>query len=518
MWSDLPTIEKCLDCRPPFSFYFDLIGAYWKSDAASPASLHRLCTLARKQWVTHVLVESAVQRADVREEIDALDQWRGGGGSAEAVALSFFASERAAGEIADVEETSIIGHVVLINYRAATDSRFSDSYIYEGLFRAPSLPNSASTPQSLLNNFVCCEGRFDRKIKGRDFVVRGVYYCQQNGQTHVCAHASLRMTLNTLGTGAFVTNASINSLLAIKPPFSGLSISQIQTAINAYGGVTACVADCTNLSAATYLSILSSIVESGHIALLIFSTAQNIQHVVAVFGHTRNSDEWHPQAVPAYAGPQSARYYPGSAWIDHFLIHDDNFGPYYSLSSRALEVDPQVKAQFIIALHPDGVPNMVASYAETIAAIMLTNWFPSLGSLSSNRWYQYMIKNKSSYVLRTILIARSTYTEHLRNMKDHDGNANDPSEIANFGALPERFWMIEISVPYLFTGNRTKLGELLLDAQQAVNPADLNGIFLAMRLPGLLLVKDAAGDVQHRDLGVCAHVPMFQCRVHDQVW
>jgi hypothetical protein len=331
MWSDLPTVAGCFDCRPPFSFYFDLISAYWKTATANSSPLHRLCTLARKQGVTHVFVESALSRSDVREEIDDLDRWSGGGGSAEAVAFSFFASETAAGDIGAADQSSIIGHVVLINYCAPNQSNFSSSYIYEGVFRAPSLPTSATTTRSLLNNFVCSEGQFSRRISGRDFIMRGVYYCQQNGQTHVCAHACLRMALNTLGTHPLITNASINSLLNVVPPFSGLSIAQIQSVVNAYGGVTACVADCKGISASTYLSILGSIVESGHIALLVFSTghnvaaAQNMQHVVAVFGHTRNSDEWHPQAVPAYAGPQSAKYYPGSAWIDHFLIHDDNF-------------------------------------------------------------------------------------------------------------------------------------------------------------------------------------------------
>jgi hypothetical protein len=310
----------------------------------------------------------------------------------------------------------------------------------------------------------------------------------------------------------------------LPPPFSGLSIAQIESVINTYGGITACVADCKGISASTYLSILGSIVESGHIALLVFSTghnvsaAQDMQHVVAVFGHTRNSDEWHPQAVPAYAGPQSAQYYPGSAWIDHFLIHDDNFGPYYSLSSRALEVDPHVKADLIVALNPGGVPNMTPSYAEAVCAIMLANWLPGLAPLATNRWFEYMTRRQSSYVLRTILIARQTYIDHLNAMRDHNNCRADPSDLANLGVLPDRFWMIEFSLPSLFTGNRTKLGELLLDAQQAVDLQDLIGVFVAMRLPGLLLKKNAAGSIEHLNFAMQAHAAIFQCRDHDQVW
>src|SRR5258708_4858484 len=100
MWTGLTTIEACLCCEPPFSFFFDLVRTHWKSPDTHPLTLHRICTLARKQGARFVVVESALSRPDVREEIDALDASLGGGGAAEGLAISFFASEKEPTDVA----------------------------------------------------------------------------------------------------------------------------------------------------------------------------------------------------------------------------------------------------------------------------------------------------------------------------------------------------------------------------------------------------------------------------------
>ena len=73
MWTELTTVDDQIDCAPPYSFYFDLVGSYWRSGAGNNLPLHRLCTLARKQGAACLVIESALSRVDVRAELDALD-------------------------------------------------------------------------------------------------------------------------------------------------------------------------------------------------------------------------------------------------------------------------------------------------------------------------------------------------------------------------------------------------------------------------------------------------------------
>src|SRR5215510_2043916 len=130
MWTGLTTIEVCLPCDPPFSFFFDLVRTHWKSSGTHPLTLHRICTLARKQGARFVVIESALSRTHVREELDALDMSLGGGGAAEGIAISFFASENEPADISKVDAADLLGQVVVINYRAPGKAEFTDTYIY----------------------------------------------------------------------------------------------------------------------------------------------------------------------------------------------------------------------------------------------------------------------------------------------------------------------------------------------------------------------------------------------------
>jgi hypothetical protein len=244
-----------------------------------------------------VVTESALDRDDVKDEIELLDTSLGGGGAAEAVAMAFFATQDDPAEnLNAISESSLLGTLVLINYRAPGHADFTHSYIYEALLRPPTLRiDGGQIP--LLNNFICADGSFVRRVRGRDFPLQGIFYAQQNGQTHVCAHACLRMALNSIGVcNPPITSGTINSTLSISPPLTGLSLGQISTVIDGIPGVKASIVDCNNLAHSKFLTILAAIVESGHVALLVFTTGkENVEHVVTVFGHTRNSDEWHPE-------------------------------------------------------------------------------------------------------------------------------------------------------------------------------------------------------------------------------
>ena len=153
-----------------------------------------------------------------------------------------------------------------------------------------------------------------------------------------------------------------------------------------------------------HLSILGSIIEFGDVALLVFTTKSDEEHVVTVFGQTLNTDERHPQAIKAYGGPGSAQYYTSSSWDRSFPdFTDDNFGPDETLSTRALEVDPEVKPHWIVALQ--GIKsNVLPAYAETLASMVLQNFLPSFAGQQGGKWLEYITRRQWTFVLRPLLV------------------------------------------------------------------------------------------------------------------
>lgn len=516
MWSDLAVVGATVACSQPYSFYFDLIEKVWKAKGTNNLPLHRLCTLARKQGARTIVLEPASRLEHVKHEIDVLDRMYGGGaggGAAEAVSISFFDCDIVDDDdLGDVPNTAFLGQAIVINYRPPESADFTISYVFEGILPPPSLSRD-NGHRFLLNNYLAAHREHTCEVRGRPFSVQGVYYCQQNSNTHVCAHACLRMAMRTT-TETDLTAKQINDLLGITPPCEGLSLGQIVQVIE-HQGLEAEVTDVKD--DLKYLSVLASIVESGDLALLVFTTGneaaagqgQSEEHVVLVYGHTRNSDEWHPQAIPVYAGPGSAEYLPASAWIDHFLIHDDNLGPYYTLGTQALERDPDVKPHWIIAIR-EKATGLTAMGAEAIATVMLTNMLPVLAPSSNGRWFDYITQQPWRYVLRTILMSRDDYITHLREARGHDETAATEEELEPLNALPERLWMVEFSLPSLFTGNRAKLGEVLLMADPD-KPEDIDDVFLGLRLPNLLVVKDPATKTMlQTDCSLQSHSALFR--------
>jgi len=532
MWNGDSTVEKTLDCRVPFSFFFDLIQTHWRSQAPqSNLALHRVCTLARKQGVTFALVECALGRQVIRDDINDLDNHFGGGGTAQAISFSFFRGEPR--DIADIDDADFVGMATVINYKRPGAADYENSYVYEAILAAPHVLDKTGARLNLLNNFIVGDEEFHCLVRGKSFTARGVYFCQQNSRTHVCAHAGLRMTLNSgYPAHTYLTPTEINQNVTFDWRTGGLGLGEIIDTIKRKSGAMPIVVDCGQMNSNDYLTILSSLVESGCLVLMTFHTRDPaVEHVVTVFGYIRNSDEWHPQAVPHYSGAPSAQFYPSNSWIDHYLIHDDNLGPYYTLSARVMEsvpsasnqartvpaaqTDPAIKPHWIIAAHPMA-PQVLPSYAQAFTAAILAQSLPSLRNLGvEGRWFPYMANNKWRYVMRSILLSRASYQAHLGELADHDGKTFTAKEIQLTDGLPDWFWMVEFSLPSLFTGNRSKLGEMFVSS---VDKGQGIANLLGGRMPGLLTMIDSTGAQKHTKVGVTAHVPYFVAKHHGNTW
>ncbi|MFT8243255.1 hypothetical protein [Roseomonas sp. BN140053] len=428
----------------------------------------------------------------------------------------FFSCLDLPSDLTEVGNESFLGQVTLINYRKPGAVEFDCSYVMEAVFKSPSLDGNG---RRLLNNYVYSENTFEREVEGHLLSVKGIFYCQQNSKTHVCAHACLRMAVNTIGNPEqFLTSAGINKFLNVSPPLSGLSVEQVHDVINASGAAKSVIINCSGLENAVYLSSLASILESGYMCLLVFTTAGAEEHVVTVYGHTRNSDQWHPEAIPAYGGPSSAPFYSSSAWISNYLIHDDNFGPYFTLSSRALDSNPDVKAHWIIAVMPHS-PATAPHVAEAIATAALSNNLVNFAPLGKGQWFSYITRQHQNFVLRTVLLTREEYMEHLKASVGHDASKVTDQQLALYSPLPPLIWVVEYTLPYLYTGNRSKLGEVVVDASKLATVNDNVGDFVAaIRLPGHALIKDTLGNFAFHPMDLDSHSPVFRRADNEHEW
>jgi hypothetical protein len=92
-------------------------------------------------------------------------------------------------------------------------------------------------------------------------------------------------------------------------------------------------------------------------------------------------------------------------------------------------------------------------------------------------------------------------------------------EIGHFNILPdELFWMVEFSLPEIYTGNRTKLGEVLLRANIAPDVSNIMKSFLAMRLPGYIVTVNSAGALSAHQVSLDTHATLYRVQDHDHQW
>ncbi len=493
----MPVASRVVACARPYSFYFGLIEPLWRSEASIDLPIHRLTTLARKQGAKTLVVEDAAEALSVRAEIDAIDEHEGGGGAAEALKLTFLRCEPS--EHLAPTADDVIGQCVVVNYRAPGGVQYVASFVLEALFALPRLQDG----MPLLNNFVSRTGSFPITVLDKELSIDSVCYAQQNSVTSVCAHACLYMVERTLFPNrAPPLSCTVNSELGEKA-IEGMLPTEMAQALRDRTGLQVSLVSCEGLTPAEYVSILTAATESGDLALLVFKTGADdladgrtlpTNHVVVVLGHTRNSDEWHPQAIPEYSGLPSAPYCPASSWVDHFLIHDDNFGPYFTLSSRALESDPTVRADAVLLIREHAC-TIEAHTAEAAAATFLSFMLPTLSSeTSGNRWLELAARRRDAFVTRPILVTRHAYLEHLGDLvRQEESRPPTDAVMKTLGELPDFFWMVEFTIPDLLAGNRTKLGEVLVEAvwNDAVE-SRRSLMVLGMRAPSRLLVANRA--------------------------
>lgn len=478
--------SKLVDCRTNFSFYFDLIEKELAGHNTN-APLHRICTLMRKMGVVALLREELTLSNELIEERDA---WaiRNGSGintSAKAVRFTFFRKLPDSGEWRELGDEDIMGYAVILTLTANGNIH---SYVYEAVVRPPSL-FIAGKWITVSNYYVHCSKVFKTTVgttfSQKQFAFPGTFFCQQNGLTHVCAHAALRIALNNWPSyiGKKITSKIINDALGIdhtagkQIPDDGLTAPEIKAVVQKLG-YQVFTAEFIDNPGIDYDEFVYPLIESS-CPVVLGIMRPGIAHVVAVLGHTLNSDRW-AEARHTYGAFPRYPYIPTVSWADHFIVSDDNFGMYVTLPTEGIrnllvpKHNPNLHAAIAVGLTP--LAGKISGYlAEQSAAPIGNNIIIRTVAPPSNRWLTHL-QVKDSYgqlinpiVCRTMMCSKKQYVDLMMQAEDERNYKLNPGEIDLLNkTLPDKFWVTEISTANLYSGNKHKLGDIVT----IINPTD----------------------------------------------
>lgn len=497
-------------CGEDFSFFFDLIKKHWPENSRPFEPLHRVCDLMRKMQADSFLLENLQTFDELDVELNELKRRCGADTIASASRCTFFRRLPEELDWRSLTNNDILGYVVIIKV-TCPDSTIRN-YVLEAVIRNPerSLQGDIASHLGVPNYYLHCCKDFQTTIgtdsdpdKHRDFSIKGTFFCQQNDLTHVCAHAALRMAVNSCRRykGDKVTSARINQILGIthkgtsvvgkygpEKKSKGVKLSKI-TEVAQVLDFEVRRGHFDNHPMIDYAEFIYPFVESGlPVILEITNAAMGLDggHVVTILGHTRNSDRWAPPAKVGYRDYPITEYTSAAGWIDHYLASDDNYGMNLALSTESLrstispKYNPTLRAADALALIPKGV-NVDGYVVEAFAARAIKIKFAA--KLSSNRWLETLLCER--LVCRTLLQDKRPYIDWLLACKDSDKQSLDPSiRVAIDYALPDSFWVTEITVPHLMTGNKRKLGDIVARAETTEDELKSGEAFVFAWLPG----------------------------------
>jgi hypothetical protein len=379
------------------------------------------------------------------------------------------------------------------------------------------------------NNCIHCQRTFQVHTSAGVFTVRGVLYARQNDLTFVCAHVGLRTVLSVILPEGDITYSRLNAICGVDHKGvkvgegNGLSPDQCEQVFASLGLEFSKVAHepaTSSAPPAEFHRYLYGIIESGNPALMGFelnhpgsSLYSGVRHLIPVFGHTFNEDTWLHYAKAKYFGGNQG-YFPSENWLSTFVVHDDNFGPYYCLPRSVPKSD---NFRLLYGLVAKPTP-MNAFEAEAVAYSYVSGIVNRFGPRGEDWYDRFTVFAQNSWlVLRTFLVEKADYITHLANLRDWGGIEFEPERVSDFNnRMPERFWVIEASAPELFASSRRKFGDILIRADSAL-PAPLdNSLFLAARLPGLCIFSGSP-DLEVARSRLKGHSALFSMPLRGQV-
>ncbi len=236
-------------------------------------------------------------------------------------------------------------------------------------------------------------------------------------------------------------------------------------------------------------------------------------HIIPFFGHTFNQDTWAPRAGNAYFKVgATTKYFSSEEWLSSFIGHDDNFGPNFCVPRRFLDPN-QVK--YVVALMPQGT-KYDGIRAEVLAINALYNTFHKIHIVENCFWLTQLLTytSRKDIVLRANVVDKALYVQHLKeSMDSYDLKENEDVIEILPEILPDLVWIIEISIPELFSTNYSKLGEIILDATLplADDLSNQGEAFVLTRFPKHYYLNSGDGKTfQYLPSNFTGHLPVFE--------
>jgi hypothetical protein len=466
-------------CNTRYSFFWDLIAPLW-GECSHRGPIHRICSLMRKMRAQTLVIEVLEPNREIQEEYEDIQTRIDSTFLKDPLAyrITFFASSGQNQNWKALPKSSILGYVVLLKLKLPTECNIVKqhypkgdmAYVLEAVIRPPGLMqrNGRGTYRHrlLASYYIPCIKEFHTIIGTQSdpekYPLHGSFFSQQNIITHVCSHAALRSAINSSELGIDkISNRKINDFLSInhrtKTIKKGLGQEQVADVMNRlHIRYNRC--DFLLHKGVDFAEYIYPHIESGYPVLLDFlqSPQENISHALSVVGHTINSDKWDCEAHLAYRDNIFGDYHASAAWVDHFIVNDDNFGMYscippsYLKYALLLQDKVEHQASFAISILPPST-SIVPYIAEKTVIQLLNN---EIYAPQKCKWLEKLFEQlgnkKKGIVARSYFCNKGSYTQHLVEglPKKYLSKEGLPAQLVN---APSNLFVTEISLPDLYT-------------------------------------------------------------------
>lgn len=210
---------------------------------------------------------------------------------------------------------------------------------------------------------------------------------------------------------------------------------------------------------------------------------------------------------------------PSENWTSSFIGHDDNFGsdlcvPHYFVK--------ETNVKYVVALMPSH-----AKYPGVTAEVLAWGILEALVAQlyrgkHNNIWRKRLLdafmegKNaaRPQIVLRTIYMTSDKYCDILSSAHDKFGGAEKRKMVSALREIGAKryYWVVEVSLPQLFSANEAKVGEIVLDAASPIEDCgDIPGlsVFVFARLPGAYFFYDYDSErFIKKDSAISSYIPL----------
>ena len=509
-------------CDPDAISFFELIESIWEGLNNQP--FHRFCTLMRKMNVRSYVREELILNQELLDEQEMLRIHLKSNVVLAAERLTFFASLPESlewGDIKQLPESHILGYAVIVKVMEGTLNKVT--FMLESVVRPPSvvfLPQDNGIFIEGITNYYLHNSKTFETILGtqerfRTFTFLGSFFTQQNGLTSVCAHAALRTAVNSSSMLNVhkLTNKYINDSLNLSDynPHGGLDKEQIEQVVQ-FLGLRFHSANFHKNTAVEYDHFMYPSLESGFPTILGLerwdADSKSLSgHVVTVLGHTMNSDRWEPEARRGYGNYPITAYIPTAEWCCHYIISDDNYGMYGTLPTDAVRnfivpaKNPNQHVSMAISVVPSDVV-LPGYHAEQLAMYKAKYLINNVSLNRPRKWHERM--RGKDIVCRTLLIAKDDYLKFIRTY-----NTKITEEQNKYlDALPKYVWVSEVTLPDIFTGNKHKLGDVVVRAN-ATPQEHINEESLALAwFPGFVQLGHQLN--WKEGWAIETHIPLFR--------